>query len=81
MTTDTKRVITFDAEKMKQPAQRRAFLHELALAAGALAIAPAILRGRKAGSGLLAQQGGGETEDLTDTEILNYALTLEYLEA
>lgn len=81
MKTIAKRLIRFDPEQLETPAQRRDFLRGLAVAAGATTLAPLIAgRGRRSGGRLLAQ-GGGETEDLTDTEILQYALTLEYLEA
>lgn len=80
MTTDTRRLIRFDAEALESPEERRKFLGKLALAAGAVTLAPMVFRGHGIAELLYAQQTG-ETEDLSDTDILNYALTLEYLEA
>nr|MBA2557378.1 twin-arginine translocation signal domain-containing protein [Chloroflexota bacterium] len=86
----TKRLIEFDAEKLQTPAERRGFLVKLAMAAGAVAVAPMILRGEKLGAALHAQgatcnfpalDGWAEREALTDFQILNFALVLEYLEA
>lgn len=87
------KLIEFDAGELSGPAERRRFLSTLAIAAGAAALAPMILRGR--GSELSAQHGGShesvcnnpeltgwdEREALTDIQILNFALVLEYLEA
>ncbi len=86
----TKRLIEFDAEKLQTPDERRGFLVKLAMAAGAVALAPMILRGGKLGAVLHAQNpscnppapdGWAERESLTDFQILNFALVLEYLEA
>ncbi|MFN2432224.1 MAG: ferritin-like domain-containing protein, partial [Gemmatimonadota bacterium] len=83
MITGIKRLITIDPEKLQTPTGRRSFFAEIAVAAGAVSLAPAILRGLnpRGRAWALAAQQGGETEDLTDIEILQYALTLEYLEA
>ncbi|CAN5364230.1 hypothetical protein BH23GEM2_BH23GEM2_22630 [soil metagenome] len=85
------KLIEFDPRELSRPAERRRFLSTLAMAAGAVALAPMILRGRGVGSDLHAQGGGvcnfpaltgwAEREPLTDTQILNFALVLEYLEA
>lgn len=86
----TPHLITFDADALHTPQQRRGFLAQLAVAAGAVAVAPMLLRGTRFGSSLLAQgaqcnfpelTGWAEREALTDVQILNYALVLEYLEA
>ncbi len=80
MSTDGTRIIKFDAEALESVDARRRFLGQVAMAAGAVALAPMILNGH--GITELLAQGTGETEpNLTDTDILNYALTLEYLEA
>lgn len=76
METMTKKLIEFDADKLQTPAARRGFLAELAVAAGAVALAPMITGSRRWGGVLLADHS-----TLTIPEILNYALTLEYLEA
>lgn len=86
----TKRLIEFDAETLQTPAERRGFLSKLAMAAGAFALAPMILKGEKMGAALHAQSatcngpalgGWADREALTDFQILNFALVLEYLEA
>jgi len=84
-------LIEFDPRELSRPADRRRFLSALAMAAGATTLAPMILRGRAGGSELHAQRGGvckspaltgwAEREALTDTQILNFALVLEYLES
>ncbi len=84
-------LIEFNPQELSGPAQRRRFLSSLAMAAGAAALAPMILRGRGGGSDLHAQSGGvcnfpaltgwDEREALTDIQILNFALVLEYLES
>ncbi len=80
MSTDGTRIITFDAQAVQGIDARRRFLSQVAMAAGAVALAPMILKGH--GITDLLAQGTGETEPgLSDTDILNYALTLEYLEA
>lgn len=89
MDTTTK-LIAFDADSLHTPQQRRGFLAKLAMAAGATALAPMIMRGERLNAALHAQSsvcnfpaltGWAEREALTDTQILNYALVLEYLEA
>ncbi|MBA3584911.1 MAG: twin-arginine translocation signal domain-containing protein, partial [Gemmatimonadetes bacterium] len=45
MTTDTRRLIRFDAEALESPEERRKFLGKLALAAGAVTLAPMVFRG------------------------------------
>ncbi len=86
----TRHLIKFDADALTTPQQRRGFLAKLAVAAGAVAVAPMLLRGEKFSSALLAQSaqctfpdltGWAERESLTDVQILNFALVLEYLEA
>ncbi len=83
-------LIEFDPGELSGPAERRRFLSTLAMAAGAAALAPMILRGRMFGSELHAQSGGvcnfpepgwAEREPLSDTQTLNFALVLEYLES
>ncbi len=83
-------LIEFDPRELSGPAERRRFLSTLAMAAGAAALAPMILRGRMFGSELHAQSGGvcnfpepgwAEREPLSDTQTLNFALVLEYLES
>ncbi|CAN5316421.1 hypothetical protein BH18GEM1_BH18GEM1_19340 [soil metagenome] len=76
METNTEKLIEFDAAKLQTPAARRGFLAELAIAAGAVALAPMITQGRRLNGMLLANHS-----TLSITDILNYALTLEYLEA
>ncbi len=87
---NTTHLIKFDADSLNTPQQRRGFLAKLAVAAGAVAVAPMILRGERFSSALLAQSascnaplltGWDEREALSDTQILNFALVLEYLEA
>lgn len=81
MSSVEKRIIRFDPEAVQTEQGRRGFLSGLAMAVGATALAPLILRG-KGITELLAMQASEETEpNLTDTDILNYALSLEYLEA
>ncbi|MEO5826619.1 MAG: ferritin-like domain-containing protein [Gemmatimonadales bacterium] len=85
------KLIEFNPEELSRPAERRRFLSTLAMAAGAAALAPMILKGRGFGTDLHAQGGGvcnfpeltgwAEREALTDTQILNFALVLEYLES
>lgn len=86
----TKRLIEFDADNLRTQEQRRGFLGKLAIAAGAVALGPMIMRGEKFGGVLQAQSpacdfpaltGWAPSEALTDFQILNYALVLEYLEA
>ncbi|MGH7524235.1 MAG: ferritin-like domain-containing protein [Gemmatimonadales bacterium] len=75
------RTIEFNADKLETMDARRRFLSTLAIAAGAVALSPMIMKGMGIG-GMLQAQGDGQTEpNLTDTDILNYARTLEYLEA
>ncbi|MEO5825621.1 MAG: ferritin-like domain-containing protein [Gemmatimonadales bacterium] len=85
------KLIEFNPQELSRPAERRRFLSTLAMAAGAAALAQMLLRGRGFGSDLHAQGGGvcnfpaltgwAEREALTDTQILNFALVLEYLES
>ncbi len=86
----TPHLIKFDADALDTPQQRRGFLAKLAMAAGATALAPVLLQGRVFDSQLLAQSaqcdfpsltGWADNEALTDVQILNFALVLEYLEA
>lgn len=85
----TTQLIAFDADSLRTPQQRRGFLAKLAMAAGATALAPMIMRGERLDAALHAQSptcnfpesGWAEREGLSDTQILNYALVLEYLEA
>lgn len=86
----TTQLIAFDADALHTPQQRRGFLAKLAMAAGATALAPMIMRGERFSAALQAQSaqcnfpaltGWAERETLTDAQILNYALVLEYLEA
>ncbi len=76
MQTMTRRLIELDAARLQTPAARRGFLAELAIAAGATALAPMITQGRRLNGMLLANHS-----TLSISDILNYALTLEYLEA
>ena len=72
--------IRFAPDELESPEQRRRFLGSIAMAVGAIGLAPLVMRGH--GIVNLLGQSGGETEPgLSDTDILNYALTLEYLEA
>lgn len=74
--------IVFDPATTRTMRGRRQFLSQVAIAAGALSLAPLIRRGYGITELLQAQGTTGETEpNLSDTDILNYALTLEYLEA
>jgi hypothetical protein len=79
---DTVTEIVFDPSAVQTTRGRRRFLAQLALAAGAVTIAPLVKKGYGINDLLQAQAATGETEpNLSDTDILNYALTLEYLEA
>ncbi|MGH7655738.1 MAG: ferritin-like domain-containing protein [Gemmatimonadaceae bacterium] len=74
--------IVFDPTAVRSIRGRRQFLSRLAIAAGALSLAPLVRRGYGITELLQAQGTTGKTEpNLSDTDILNYALTLEYLEA
>ncbi len=80
MTKPTITEITFDPKTVQSARGRRKFLGQLAIAVGAVSIAPLV--GRGFGITELQAQGDGQTEpNLSDTDILNYALALEYLEA
>ncbi|HUG28100.1 MAG TPA: ferritin-like domain-containing protein [Gemmatimonadales bacterium] len=88
--TTTTQLIKFDADALGTLQQRRGFLATLAMAAGATALAPMLLQSGRFGSSLLAQSaqcnfpaltGWADREALTDVQILNFALVLEYLEA
>ncbi|MEP6765088.1 MAG: ferritin-like domain-containing protein [Gemmatimonadaceae bacterium] len=79
--SDSSRVFVFDANAVQTKHGRRRFLANLAMAAGAIALAPMIERGAGIGDVLRAQASGETEPNLTDNDILNYALTLEYLEA
>ncbi|MHB1329300.1 MAG: ferritin-like domain-containing protein, partial [Gemmatimonadales bacterium] len=81
MSNESARVIEFTPEAVATASGKRRFLGQLAMAAGAVALTPLLSRGLGI-SGMLAAQANGETEpNLSDQDILNYALTLEYLEA
>ncbi|MEP6779216.1 MAG: ferritin-like domain-containing protein [Gemmatimonadaceae bacterium] len=75
------REFSFDAVAMQNAHGRRRFLANLAVAAGAIALAPLIERGAGIGHIIRAQVSGESEPNLSDNDILNYALTLEYLEA
>ena len=79
--SESLREIIFDANAVQTTYGRRRFLTSMAVACGSIALVPMI--GRGAGiTNMLQAQTSGETEpNLSDTDILNYALTLEYLEA
>jgi len=82
MAPHTTNEVVLDLQELGDVGGRRHFLSRLAVVAGAAALAPMILDGHGISSMLHAQSASGQTEpNLTDTNILNYALTLEYLEA
>jgi hypothetical protein len=83
MSATDPRPVVFSPAAVQHTAGRRRFLARLAATVGAVAIAPLIERGAGI-TDLLRAQGSpdGQTEPgLSDTDIVNYALTLEYLEA
>ncbi|HEX5385084.1 MAG TPA: ferritin-like domain-containing protein [Gemmatimonadales bacterium] len=78
------RHIVFDPAALQTVHARRTFLSRLAMAAGATALSPLIMKGYGINEMLAAQAAACNTSEdvnLTDTDILNYALTLEYLES